>query len=122
MIPEDVQQFIQTSIPSVWTLELLLLMRRQPTLSWTTEALDRELRASSLVVANGLTVLMAAGLVVEEQPGNFRYHPARADLAEMIDRLVVAVADFPFAVNQLIFAAPENKLRTFANAFRLKRD
>jgi hypothetical protein len=122
MIPEDVQQFIQTAIPSIWTLELLLLMRRHPTPTWTAEALNRELRASSLVVAAGLTTLIAAGLVVEEQPGLYGYNPARPNLAEMIDRLAAAAADFPFAVNQLILASPDKKLRTFANAFQIRKD
>jgi hypothetical protein len=120
VIPDDVLHFIQASIQSVWTLELLLLMRRALDRAWTAPALIAELRSSTLVVANGLAALLAAGLIIEETEGCFVYRPARAELGEVVDRLAAAYADFPFAVTQAILSAPNDKIRTFADAFRIR--
>jgi hypothetical protein len=120
VIEEDVLHFIQTSIPSVWTLELLLLLRGSER-AWSAEALVRELRASALIVANGLASLAAAGLVLAQDGGTFSYRPARADLVALVDRVAAAYAEFPFAVTQAILAAPHDKIRTFADAFRIKK-
>jgi len=122
VIPEDVLQFIHSTIASVWTLELLLLLFRNPSSSWSAESLNRELRASALVVADGLAALTAAGLVVEESPGLYRFQPARPEIGALLHRLAEVYAEFPFAVTQAILAAPNRKIRTFADAFRIKKD
>jgi hypothetical protein len=121
-IPDNVLQFLQTSIPSVWTLELLLLMRRSPDRSWSAQELDRELRGSALIVSRALAKLIAAGLVIEESSGVYRYQPARPVLGETIELLAKIYADYPVAVTQAILAAPSEQIRTFADAFRLKKD
>jgi hypothetical protein len=122
VLPDDVKAFLQTSIPSVWTLEMLLLMRRAPARVWSADELNRELRGSALVVARACAALVAAGLAIEEAPGMFGYRPARPELAQMVDRLAHVYAEFPYAVTQAILAAPSDKVRTFADAFRLKKD
>lgn len=122
MLPEDVAQFLRTSIPSVWTLETLLLMQRAAARVWNAQDLIRELKSSALVVAQALAALGATGLVLEEAPGEYRYQPARAELAELVERVAAAYAEFPFAVTQAILAAPSDKIRTFADAFRIKKD
>lgn len=122
VISDDLLQFIQTFVSSVWTLELLLLMRRSPDRSWSAEALNEELRSSSLIVANGLAALIAAGLVLEEATGGYCYRPVRPTLGELVDRLAATYAEFPFAVTQAILTTPNDKIRIFADAFRIKRD
>ena len=122
MIPKDIEEFIQTYIPSVWTLELLLLMRRHPAASWGVEALNRELRSSALVVTGALATLIAAGLVVEDTQGSYVYRPARAELVALLDRLADTYARLPLAVTRAILAAPNDKIRIFADAFRIKKD
>lgn len=109
-------------MPSVWALEMLLLIRRAPARVWSMDELNRELRGSALVVAQACAALAAAGLAIEEEPGKFRYQPARPELAQTVDRLAALYAEFPFAVTQAILAAPSSKIRSFADAFRLKKD
>ena len=120
MLPDDVKNFLQTSVPSVWTLEMLLLLRRAPDRMWSAEELIRELRASALVVAQACAALSLAGLAVEESSGRYRFQPARPELARMVDRLAALYAEFPYAVTQAILAAPSTKIRTFADAFRFR--
>ncbi len=122
MLEQDVRDLIASSMPSIWTLEVLLLMHRAPERAWDAADLNRDLRGSALIVANALGVLTAAGLVLEVAPGFYRYNPVRPELARTIERLVCAYAKTPFAVVQAILAAPNNQIRTFADAFRLKKD
>ncbi len=97
-------------------------MRRSPERAWTPREIDRELRSSELVVAGALARLIAAGLVIEESEGRFCYRPARPDLSDLVDTLARFHAEFPFAVVQAILAAPNQQIRTFADAFRIKKD
>lgn len=118
MLADDIQQFLKTSVRSVWTLDLLLLLRRGG--SWSTESLVRELRASPKVIAESLSELMATGLVGEDD-GTFHYRAA-SPLAELVERLVVAYHERPVAVTQAILAGATAKIQTFADSFKLRKD
>jgi hypothetical protein len=122
VISDDVLHFLQSFLPSVWTLEVLLLMRRAPAQGWTAQRINAELRASTLIVSNALAALIAAGLVVEDADALFCYRPVRAELGTLVDRLAMAYTETPFAVTQAILASPNEKIRTFADAFRVKKD
>jgi hypothetical protein len=56
---EDILRFVAASFPSVWTLELLLALKREPR-PWPREELVRTLRASELVVGKAIDALLAA--------------------------------------------------------------
>ena len=60
----DLVEMVETSFSSVWSLELLLVLRRDPERNWTPEQLVDELRSSDLVVAQSMDGLLAtiAGL------------------------------------------------------------
>jgi DNA-binding GntR family transcriptional regulator len=118
----DLLDFVRSSIRSVWTLELLLLLRRHPGRAWAPEELVRELRASEVVVGEGLPVLHAAGLVSAEPGGVYRYAPASPELDLLVRDLETLHRQRPFAVTKAIFSAPSDKLQTLADAFKLKKD
>lgn len=120
MIPEDVLHFIRTSIRSIWDLEVLLFLLRRQARSWNVDSLVRELRASVLIVTEALVGLHAAG-VVEEVRDSYRYRPATPELDTVVQRLQQAYAEYPVAVTQVVFAAPNNKIQVFADAFRIKK-
>jgi hypothetical protein len=118
VLPDDIQQFLKSSVRSVWTLDLLLLLRRGG--GWSTEALVRELRASPKVIAESLSELAATGLVGESD-GTFHYRSA-SPLDELVARLVVAYHERPVAVTQAILAGTTAKIQTFADSFKLRKD
>lgn len=121
MIERELLDFIHTSIRSVWTLELLLCVRRSPNKVWRRDELVRDMRASDLIVTEGLSALTTAGLVRPEA-GGYRYAPASAALARLVDELEGLYRDRPVTVTNAIVSAPNERLRTFADAFRFKRD
>lgn len=119
MTDEDIFAFVQASVRSVWALELLLLLRRDPQRAWHPDELVRELRSSLAIVHEELTGLRSAGLVGETD-GCFRYGPVAPALDALVDGLQTTYAARPMAVVKAIMAAPNEKLRIFSDAFRLK--
>jgi hypothetical protein len=118
----EVKEFIANCIRSVWALELLLFLRRNPDRTWTVDQLTAELRSSSFVVTEVLVTFRQAGIVADEPDGSVRYAPAAGHLDRAIDQLAAAYAVKPLAVSKEILAAGNDKIRSFADAFRLKKE
>ncbi|WP_293681496.1 hypothetical protein [uncultured Phenylobacterium sp.] len=110
---------VRQHIRSVWTLELLLLMRSRPDYAWSAPELVQELRASSYLVASNLEGLTQAGLVLAEDESRYRYAPANDVLAAFADAVEAAYRQRPVAIINLI-SAPEDPVQALADAFKLK--
>jgi hypothetical protein len=119
--PEDLQRFIAASFRSVWSLELLLLLKREPGFHERSELVEK-LRGSELVVVQGLEGLLAAGLVIIDGAGRAQFMPASADLSRSIERTKELYIRKPDAVRRLIVGAGTRGLDAFSNAFVLRRD
>jgi hypothetical protein len=119
-IPEPVASFIRSSITSVWALELLLFLKGQETAAWSVDQLVRELRGSTLLVADLVLALHRAGLL--EQAGEaYRYQPGSDELRSLVDQLERLTVERPLAVRNAILTAPHDKVQVFADAFRIKK-
>lgn len=116
---EDVLRFIAASFPSVWALELLLVLRSERRL-WSSHELVTALRASELVVSRALEALIAAGLASFEKAGVL-YLPANGSVDEFADRAEQLYRTRPNAVRRAIIAASSSSATAFANAFRLRK-
>lgn len=121
MTESDILDFVRSSFRSVWNVELLLFLSRSPSRAWAAEELVREMRSSDIVVNEGLTMLQAAGLVSPDGSG-FRYAPANPQLHGYVTELDTLYRERPLTVIKAIFSQPSDKLQTFADAFRLKKD
>ncbi|MDB5558109.1 MAG: hypothetical protein JWQ36_1043 [Enterovirga sp.] len=121
MIEGDVLDFVRSAVRSVWNLELLLRLRRSRERSWEPDQLVRELRASASVVKDGLRTLEAAGLAASDGAGRWRYAPASAAFDSLTAELETLYRERPTAVTQALFARTD-RLRSFADAFRLRKD
>lgn len=117
---DDLLRLIGSNFRSVWALELLLLLRREPR-AWGSDELISALRASDLVVNKALDELLAAGLVSVEGQG-VRYMPASAGLASDIDQVEKLYLARPDAVRRAIVSSASSGAAAFANAFRLRRE
>jgi hypothetical protein len=112
--------FVREHVRSVWALELLMLMKRQPERGWTAEELVRELRAAMGLVSDNLHRFERSGLVVRLDDGRYGFRPAAPVLQELCDELEAAYRQRPVAVVNLI-AAPRDPLQSLADAFRFRR-
>jgi hypothetical protein len=117
---EIVLSFVRNAIKSVWALELLLLVRREPQQLWSRDALVRELRGSTQLVDTSLAILNAAGLISIGGTG-VRYEPRSAELAELVNALFALHAVKPITVVQTIFTAPNERIRSFSDAFLFRK-
>lgn len=119
-IPEPVASFIRSSITSVWALELLLFLKAHEGMAWSVDQLVKELRGSTLLVADQALALHRAGLV-EQSGDSYRYQPSSDELRSIVDQLERVSTERPLAVRNAILAAPHDKVQVFADAFRIKR-
>jgi hypothetical protein len=119
---QELASFIRSSFRSVWAIELMLHLKRNSSRDWSKDELVDALRASDLVVANGLQSLVAGGLAILQQDERARYAPASPDIERLADAIEELYAKKPDAVRRLIVAAASDGLTAFSDAFRLRRD
>lgn len=82
----------------------------------------RELRSSPALVGDVLSLLDEIGLVVRETDGSCRYRPPSPEMESLVADLARLQAERPLAIAQEIHGAPNEKLRAFSDAFKLKKD
>lgn len=117
----ELAQFIRSTFRSVWTLELLLHLRRSGRPMSRAELVE-SLRASESVVTTATDTLFSVGLIVPENDDVVRYAPAAADLDRLVDRTANLYMQKPDAVRRLIVTAATDPAAAFSDAFRLRRD
>jgi predicted transcriptional regulator len=117
---DDVLRFAASSFRSVWALELLLTLKREPR-AWTHEELVSTMRASDAVISSALDSLVAAGLVSTEGGGAL-YVPVSDDVSAFVERTEALYAARPDAVRRAIVRASASGLTAFADAFRWRND
>lgn len=108
---------VRKHIRSVWSLELLLLLRRPPGQAWRAEDLVRELRASMPLITGCLVKLEESGLAAAED-GAWSFAPVTPELERFCDQLAEAYQTRPVALISLI-AAP-SQVQDLADAFKFK--
>ena len=119
---QEVESFIRATFRSIWSLETLLLLRRDSERWWTRGDIVAALRASDLVVSNSLDRLCVAGLVMVEEGGTARYQPVDPALDELVDGAEQFYTRSPDAVRRMIVASANPGITAFADSFRLKKD
>lgn len=120
IVEDDVLRFVSAAVKSVWSLELLIRMRQTSERIWRKDELVRELRASEQVIEQSLDNLQSIGLVAATSCGGFRYHPASPMLDDFAEGAQRLYREKPVAVINAVAASVDDKLRIFAEAFRLK--
>lgn len=120
MLDPKLLAFVRTSIPSIWALELLLLLRRAAPGYLTREELVQHLRATPTLIDRLCSRLAASGLVTTNNQGAYRFECATPDNETLCEALALAADERPIALRDAIIAAPNDKLRDLADAFRFK--
>lgn len=115
----DISQFVRTYIPSVWALELLLLLHADPARRWSAAGLLKELRASTSLVDENLARFHAQGLALRDDAG-WHFAPANAHLEALAAELAALYRERPMYTIGMI--SRPDPLRALADAFRIKRD
>lgn len=119
---ESLLEFSGALFKSVWALELLFALKRQPDRGWQTSDIIKELRGSQVVAAEALNNLIAAGLVIQDDGGRYCYQPGSPVMDEMVVELEKLYALKPTSVIRKIVTSPSMKLHLLSDAFRIKND
>lgn len=114
---DELAAFIRQAIPSVWALEVLLLLRRDGR-AWTEVELVSELRASQTVVRNALSQLGHRELILCAEDGRWTYRPASRALETLVDALQNAYRERPVTVINTI--SRPSSLQSLADAFKFR--
>jgi hypothetical protein len=117
-------EFLQTCIPSVHAAELLLLLRSRPEDWWDAADLAQRMRAAGLAepeCARYLELLHSRGLLAAGPDKRIQFRPADAALAAHADKLAQAYTERPVTLFRVIYALRDTRVRSFAEAFRLRR-
>jgi hypothetical protein len=124
-IPNEIVRFIHEYIDSVEQLEVLLLLRSSAPSAWTAEAVARDLRTAESSVTARLKTLHAQKLVeaaTAESGTAYRYAPDGVGTDRLVGELASEYALRRVAVITLIFSKPNDAVRSFADAFRIRKD
>lgn len=126
-LPDDVGRFLEDNITSVAQLEVLLLLRDDRQREWSVDEVSRALYAGASGMADQLNDLVAKGLAFLVQAADldprFRYRPeCDSELDAFIGRLADYYKERRVSVISLIYSDPLKKARTFADAFRIRKE
>jgi hypothetical protein len=120
----EVQQFIVLHIESLAQLETLLLLRREPERTWDAAETAKALYIPADQAGTLLADLCRRGLVkmIDAADGQYQYQAAAEGADRVIGELAQVYQDRRVAVITQIYSKPLNKVQTFADAFRLRKE
>jgi hypothetical protein len=121
-IPHNVRRFLSDHVESVVQVEVLLLLHAEPERALGSADVAEALKVEPAWAAAQLSNLCGRGILAEVGPGSFRWAPRTAEIGDAVAGLARAYADRRVTVIGLIYAKPSEPLRSFADAFRLRKD
>lgn len=123
-IAEPVRAFVREYVGSVTELEVLLLLLSDPARAWTAVDVARELRISVEFSRSHLAKLSADGILREHggAPAAYQYGVGTPQLSQTVAALAQLYAHNRASIIDLIYSTPNDRIRTFADAFKLRKD
>lgn len=120
----ELRRFVVTNIPSVPYLEAVLLLRADPSRSWTAQDMAGRLYITPEEALPLLEGAAQARMAVSETGGplRFRYAPGSPELAQLLDRLASHYAADVVTIAMLIHSRTDKRAQQFADAFRWRKD
>lgn len=119
-LPASVRALIEQHIPSALDLEVLLALHREER-AWQPAELARELRTDPTATESALRKFAEARILAVDDDG-YVHRPASPDLARAVDDLADVYARRRVRVIEFIYKRPSERVTTFADAFRLRRE
>jgi hypothetical protein len=117
-------RFLQTAVPSVDAAELLLLLQRDATRWWSAADIVSALKPAPLTeadVTRTLDAYLARGVIAQGADKRVQYHPASEELDGFVRTLAQAYSERPVTLIRVIYALRDSKIRSFADAFKLRK-
>ena len=119
----ECEAFIAQHIESLAQMEAVLSMRQDPSRQWDAGELAQKLYITADMCTAMVADLERRGFVRRvDESDRYRYHAADADADRLLGDLGKLYQERRVAVITEIYSKPVNKVQTFADAFRLRRE
>jgi hypothetical protein len=120
---DDFCGFLQRYVPNVDAAELLLLLARNPQRAWGVREVQAELSAETALseadVARDVEVFQHGAVVARDSDKRIRYLPSPSHDA-YVATLARLYVERPVTLFRVIYALRDFKIKTFADAFKLR--
>jgi hypothetical protein len=121
-ISESLKRFLREQIQTVFRLEVLLLLHRNRSRSFTAADVAQELSFDSDLAQQQLTALVTLAVIkTNSDQSHYRYAPVNAELRSMVDQLAARYSRQRVPILSVIFAQHPDRTRLFSEAFRMIR-
>jgi hypothetical protein len=118
-------RFLQDVIPAVDAAELLLFVADRPDLAWDPRHIAAHMRPkvnlSDVDALRYLAAFQERGLLETVEGSKLRFRARTPELANHVRILAQAYEERPVTLIRVIYALRDAKIRTFADAFRLRK-
>ena len=124
-ISPAIRDFITEHIDSVLQLEVLLLLFAHRSRAFTTDDITKELKIDANWLTSQLGRMCAVGILVcisQSNISTYQYQPAKPEINAAVTGLAEVYVQRRVSVVSLIFNKPTDRLRHFADAFRIRKD
>jgi hypothetical protein len=120
--PQELKQFIAQHVESLAQLEALLILRQDAQTPWKSADLCQRLYISPDMCEGILVDLIRRGFAERTAEGAVQYRPPSDDADRLLADLAAIYQERRVAVITEIYSKPVNKVQTFADAFRLRKE
>lgn len=124
-IPEQMLTFIDDHIESIDQLEILRVLGEDPKKTWTADSLARECQIKPPNIAAILSALEKRGLLKTENLASglvSSFAQKTPELNDTLSQLLKLYRERPVTLIKLIYARANDRLKEFADAFRLRKE
>ncbi|MBA3480865.1 MAG: hypothetical protein H0T51_03525 [Pirellulales bacterium] len=120
--PLELKQFIAQHVESLAQLEALLILRQDAQTPWKSADLCQRLYISPDMCEGILVDLIRRGFAERTPASAVQYRPPSSDADRLLADLAAIYQERRVAVITEIYSKPVNKVQTFADAFRLRKE
>jgi hypothetical protein len=120
-ISPEAKQLIARSIYSIEQLEIFLLLGKDARRLYTQVEIFRVIKTNEASIGRCLELFVRDGLATAQSDGHFQF-VSDAKLLGVAAELAQAYRERSVAVIGLIYNKPDQQMRSFANAFRFRKE
>lgn len=124
MISREVREFLTQYISSAESLDVLMLLHREPAQLWTAESVSNRVFTVPQSAERRLEELKARGLVTEsaEQSGSYALAKTDAAVSAVLSAVRAEYEKNRAEIMQIVFTNKADPIQSFSNAFKLRSD
>lgn len=120
-LPNETHEFLVKNIDSLEELEVLLLLRSDPSRRWSVADVNERIRSSQSSVGNRLKKLMGSGFANSEDNGvTYQYSPRDGSMDARVKQLAEVYRERRMKVIEAIFSKPLREIQSFSDAFKIR--